>query len=324
MKKIKWGIMGTGRIAGIFCDMLKQLAGEEELELYAVASRGLAKAEEFGARYGMAKRYGSYEELARDSEIDLIYVATPVGCHYENVRLCLEAGRNVLCEKSLTEEAGQARELYALAQEKHLFLMEAMWMKCQPVFRKVQEWHRSGMLGEVQGVESIFYTKADRNHRLYKNRNQGGALYDLLLYPMTYACSLLGNEPERVSAAAAIGGDQIDLMNSVQLFYKNGAFATLSSGLAPKRWTCLYIQGTRGRVIIDEEPFHSAQHVSLIDWDNQVVEELQAPFACNGYEYEAIEAMACIRQGRTVSSLVPMEDTIGVIGLMEECRRQWS
>ena len=324
MKKFRWGIMGTGRIAGKFCDMLKALAWEEALEIYAVCSRDVHKAREFGERYDIPNCYGSYEELAQDPQVDLVYVATPVGCHYENIKLCLEAGRNVLCEKTFTEEAGQARELYDLAGSKGLFLMEAMWMKCHPVFRKVMEWRESGMLGELQGVECKFYTKADRNHRLYKNRNQGGVLYDLVLYPLTYACSLLGYEPARVSAAAAIGGDDIDIMNSIQLFYGNGSFATLTGGLSPRRQTCLNIQGTRGRVLIDQEEFHSAQHVALTDWDNQVIEELDAPFLCNGYEYEALEAMECVRQGRTVSGLVPMEETIAMIGLMEECRHQWT
>lgn len=324
MKNIRWGIMGTGRIAGKFCDMLKCLAQEEALELYAVCSRDLEKAREFGGRYGITKCYGSYEELAQDPQVDLVYVATPVGCHYENVKLCLEAGRNVLCEKTFTEESGQARELYGLAQSRQLFLMEAMWMKCHPVFQKIREWHAAGRLGKIQGVECKFYTKADQNHRLYRNRNQGGVLYDLVLYPLTYACSLLGYEPKGVSAAAAIGGDDIDIMNSIQLFYGDGSFATLTGGLSPRRQTCLYIQGTRGRVLIDNEEFHSAQHVALVDWENQVVEELDAPFACNGYEYEAQEAMECVRQGRTSSSLVPMEETIAMIGLMEECRRQWT
>lgn len=324
MKKIKWGIMGTGRIAGKFCDMLSVLAEEEALEIYAVCSREPQKARDFGARYGIGECYGSYEALAADPAVDLVYVATPVGCHYDNVRLCLEAGKHVLCEKTLTEESGQARALYELAQEKQLFLMEAMWMKCHPVFRKIQEWREQGMLGEIQGVECKFYTKADRNHRLYKNRNQGGVLYDLVLYPLTYACSLLGSEPAEISAAAVIGGDQIDIMNSIRLRYENGSFATLTGGLSPRRQTCLYIQGTEGRILIDQEEFHSAQRVALMDWDNQVVEELEEPFAINGYEYEALEAMECVRQGRTVSSLIPMEDTIRMIALMEECRRQWS
>lgn len=324
MKKIRWGIMGTGRIAGKFCDMLLKLAEKEALEIYAVGSRNIEKAREFGARYGIAECYGSYEELVQDPKVDLVYVATPIGCHYDDVRLCLEAGKHVLCEKTLTEESDQAGALYELSQQEQLFLMEAMWMKCHPVFQKIQEWYRAGMLGEIQGVECEFYTKADKNHRLYRDHNQGGVLYDLMLYPLTYACSLLGYEPRRISAAAAISGDNIDVMNSIQLFYENGAFATLTGGLSPRRHTCLYIQGTKGRILIDEEEFHKAQRVALIDWDNQVVEELIEPFAYNGYEYEALEAMECVRQGRTVSKMVHMGETIAMITLMEECCHQWS
>ena len=153
MKKIRWGIMGTGRIAGVFCDMLKELA---PAIIYAVASRTEEKALAFGQKYGAEKCYGSYEELVEDDNVDIIYVATPIGCHYENVKLCLEAGRHVLCEKAFTQNAAEAKDLYEIAGEKQLFLMEALWTKCQPVFQKIMEWKNTGKFGKIQGVEARF------------------------------------------------------------------------------------------------------------------------------------------------------------------------
>lgn len=321
MKKIRWGILGTGRIARKFCDTLREL---DQAQLYAVGSRTTEKSEAFAKEYGMEKHYGSYAEFVQDENIDIVYVATPIGCHYENVRLCLNAGRNVLCEKALTQRAAEAEALYVLARERGLFLMEAMWMKCQPVFRKIQEWKEAGTFGKILAVEAGFYTMGTTEHRLMKDRTQGGALYDLTIYPLTYACALLGYEPEKINAVAVRGGDDVDIMESIQLQYGNGTFASVTGGLSSERQTTLYICGTKGRVLINREYFYRAQRVTLLDCDNQPLEELEAPFEISGYEYEAREAMDCVLRGETQSRVVPVEETIAVIRLMEQCTEQWS
>lgn len=320
MKKIRWGIMGTGRIAGVFCNMLKDL---EQAEIYAVASRNQEKATEFGAKYCATACYGSYEELVEDPQVDIIYIATPIACHYENVKLCLNAGKHVLCEKALTQSSAQAKELYALSQEKNVFLMEALWTKCQPVFRKIMEWNQEGKLGKIQAIEARFYTLGGRDHRLVKNRNQGGVLFDLVIYPLMYTCALMGYKPQNINALAVIGGDDIDIMDSIQLLYEDGAFASITSGVSHEHQISLYIQGTEGRILIQNEFFFQAQHVVLEDWNGQPKETFEGTFQISGYEYEAIEAMECIAQGKTQSDLIPMEDTIAILELLEECKTKW-
>lgn len=321
LKIVRWGILGTGRIAHTFCDTLKALP---QAEIYAVGSRTAQKAAEFVAEFGIQKYYSSYEEFAADDNIDIVYVATPIACHYDNVKLLLEAGRNVLCEKTFTQRVEEAEELYALARKKNLFLMEAMWTKCQPVFQKIMDWKKEGAFGEIQAVEAKFYTCATTEHRLLKDRIQGGSLYDLTIYPLTYACALLGYEPSKVHAVAVKGGDNVDTMESIQLEYENGAFASISGGLSCRRQFCLYIHGTKARILMDEEAFFTAQKVVLLDWDNHPIEVYEAPFEINGYEYEAREAMNCILQKKINSAQVPMEETIQVIRLMEQCSQQWS
>lgn len=316
---IRWGILGTGRIAHTFCDTLKKLP---QAEIYAVGSRKEETAACFGREYGASKWYGSYEKFAADQDVDIVYVATPIGSHYENVKLCLNAGKHVLCEKALTQTAREAEELYALAQEKQLFLMEAMWTKCQPVFQKIMEWKKSGGFGRIQGVEARFYTCATREHRLMKDRNQGGALFDLTIYPFMYACALLGYRPKEIHALAAKGGDEVDVMETIQLAYPDGSLASLTGGLACERQLSLYIHGTKGRVLLEKEHFHTAQKAVLLDWDNRTVEEFDGSFQVNGYEYEAMEAMDCIKRGRTESSLVPVRESIEIIRLLEECQKR--
>lgn len=321
MHKTRWGIIGTGRIAGIFCNMLKEL---EQAEIYAVASRSADKAVEFGSKYNAIKCYGSYEELTADASVDIIYIATPIACHYDNAKLCLNAGKHVLCEKALTQSSSQAKELYTLSQTKNLFLMEALWTKCQPVFRKVMEWKDADKFGEIQVIDARFYTAATKEHRLIKYRNQGGVLFDLTIYPLMFACALLGYQPSKINALCVKGGDNIDIAESIQLQYENGAFASLTSGLSHERQVSLYIQGTKGRLIINQEFFFQATKVKLVDWSNEILEEYEAPFMINGYEYEAMEAMQCIAEGRTQSRLIPMTDTIAIIELLEKCKEQWT
>ena len=317
--RIRWGILGTGRIAHTFCDTLRKLP---QAELYAVGSRNEETAACFAGKYGISKWYGSYEAFVSDENVDIVYVATPIGSHYENVKLCLNAGKHVLCEKALTQTAQEAEELYALAKEKHLFFMEAMWTKCQPVFQKIMEWKEAGSFGHIQGVEARFYTCATREHRLMRDRNQGGALFDLTIYPLMYACALLGYQPKEMHVLAAKDGDDVDVMETIQLSYADGSFASLTGGLACERQISLYIHGTKGRVLIAEEHFHSAQRAVLLDWDNRPIEEFDGSFLVNGYEYEAMEAMDCLGKGETESSLVPMEETIAIIRLLEECQKR--
>lgn len=319
MNKIRWGIMGTGRIAGVFCDMLQKL---EDASIYAVASRTEEKSAEFGNKYKAAVCYGSYEALAADPDVDIIYVATPIACHYDNVKLCLTSGKNVLCEKAFVQDTARAKELYALAKDHGLFLMEGMWSKCQPVFRKLMEWKESGKFGDIMAIDARFYTMGGRNHRLVKYPEQGGVLLDLMIYPLTYACALLGYHPADIRTAGMIGPAGVDIMDSVQLQYNNGSYAALTAGVSHERQISLYIQGTEGKVLINQEFFFQAQKAVLTDWDNQPVEEFDGTFLFSGYEYEAIEAMECLRAGRTESSLVPMEETIAILELLEKCKSQ--
>lgn len=320
MSNTRWGIMGTGRIAGIFCHMLSRLEGAE---IYAVASRSMEKAVAFGDRYPAEIYYGSYEDLVKDPQVDIIYVATPIACHYDNVKLCLAHGKHVLCEKALTASSEQAKELYHLAKEKHLLLSEALWTKCQPVFRKVMEWYKDGKFGEIQAVEARFYTAATKDHRLIKYKEQGGVLFDLMIYPLMYACALLGYNPESIHAVAVKSDDDIDIMESVHLQYANGSFAALTAGLSHERQISLYIQGTKGRLIIREEFFFQATRAELVDWDSRVIDSIDAPFDINGYEYEAMDSMRCLAEGKTSSDLLPPEDTIAALELLEKCKDAW-
>ena len=318
MKTIKWGFLATGRICRWFAAALSVTEGAQR---YAVASRTEEKAVKFAAEYGFEKAYGSYEALLQDPEVDIVYIGTPVGEHYKHIRMCLEAGKNVLCEKSLTINAAQAREVIALAREKKLFLMEAMWMKCQPVFREVRKWAEDGLLGEVQAADVTFYTACGKGHRLYNYETAGGALLDLGIYPVTYACSFLGYHPEEVLSSMVIGEKKVDYFDSVVLRYPGGKVAHLASGLGSERIITSYLLGSKGRVTLQNDQwFYQAQKAQLLDFDNNVIAEANGPFLKNGYEFEAMEVQKCLLEGRTESELVPLDETIAVMELLDRIR----
>lgn len=316
-RKFRWGIMGSGRMAGVFSTALSVLA---EAELYAIASRDTDKAQRFARKYGFEKAYGSYEEFLADPEVEVVYIATPISQHYDNILQCLYAGKHVICEKCLTVNAVQAEKVITLARQKKLFLMEAMWTKCQPVFREIKKWIAQGKLGTVQAVDIRFYTAAGEGHRLYKKEIAGGAFLDLGFYPVSYACAMLGNEPSRVIDHTVIGEKGVDYLDSILLEYPNGSFAHLSCGLGSEKMVSLYLLGTKGRITMQKEFFFQAQEAELLDFDNHVLESFQGPFIKNGYEFEAQEVMDCLKQGVTESSMVPLDSSLAVMRILDQCR----
>lgn len=342
-KQIHIGVIGAGRMAGWFSEGLTVV---EDAVRYAVGSRTLEKAQAFADKYGYEKAYGSYDEILQDPKVDLVYIATPIREHYANIKAALEAGKNVLCEKSLTVNAAEAEEVVALARSKGLFLMEAMWTLCQPVYRKVREWAASGLLGEIRAVDGCFYTAAGKGHRLYNAATGGGALLDLGFYPVTYACSFLGSQPDQIQSHTIMGtklpkpekenspaqaqvqaqaqadmtSAPVDFIDSIILSYANGSFAHLSTGLGEKKRATMYLMGTKGRVTLQDDLFFQAQKAQAVSFDNEVLDSIDEPFLKNGYEYEAMEAVRCLQEGKTESELVPLDDSVAVMRILDVCR----
>lgn len=151
MNKTNWGIIATGSIAAKLAEAINS---NENSVLYAVASRSENKAKDFAEKFGAIKHYSSYEQLAADENVDVVYIATPMAQHYENAKMYIEKGKNVLCEKTITLNCKQLDELIALAQKHNVFFMEAMWMKFIPAFRQAKEWVASGRIGDIKLVRA--------------------------------------------------------------------------------------------------------------------------------------------------------------------------
>lgn len=315
-----WGIMATGKIAHTFA---KAVLSVSDAKLYACASRTAEKAAEFGKLYGAEVSYGSYEELAADPNVDIIYVASPMSCHYENVKLCFEYGKNVLCEKSITMDSEQLSELISLAREKNLFFMEAMWTKCLPAFLKAKEWFAAGKIGEIKAIRADFSNPVeyDPTDRLFRADLGGGALLDLGVYPISFITAFLGYEPKQILSDVNIG-HSVDMDEAVIFKYEN-AYASMTAGFDIENDNRAVIVGTEGRIAFDPWYF-CTDTVRLYDKNNKLAQESITPHLCNGYEYEIIEAQKCLADGLKESTLNPLCDTAEVMKLMDMIRLDWN
>ncbi len=321
MRKIKWGILSTGAIAHKFT---KALVFNENSIPYAVASRTLEKAENFAKEYGYAKAYGSYEELVKDEDVDVVYIGTPMHSHYEDALLCLNNGKNVFCEKAVTLNSKELEELLRVAKEKNLFFMEAMWMKCNPVFLKALEIVNSGEIGKVEMLKAEFCFRAeyDENNRLFRMDCGGGALLDLAVYTITFATAFLGYKPKEIISNAVFGKSGADFEDIIILRYENGAFASLSSGFNTVGKNNATIIGSNGMITFGEG-FNCTEEFSVFDRENKFVREVRIEQDFNGYEYEIREVERCLNKGLLESDLVTHESTAEVMKIMDTCREQW-
>jgi predicted dehydrogenase len=314
---VRWGILATGRIARDFATALALLP---DAEIAAVGARRLAAAEEFAAAYGARRAHDGYASLVADPEVDVVYVASPHALHRDHVLMAFEAGKAVLCEKALTLTGDEAAELVAESRRRGLFLMEAMWMRCNPVIRRVQQLIATGDLGEVTQVRADlgWYVEAPPTDRLLDPVLGGGALLDMGVYTLTFAHLFLG-EPDTVAAAAGLSGAGVDLNIAMALGYASGAVASLTASMTGATPRTGSIATERGRFDF-EDSFH---HPARATWTSLgVTETVEEPVIGTGLAHEAAEVMRCLRAGETESPLVPLDESVAIMRQMDRIRRE--
>ncbi|WP_411150035.1 Gfo/Idh/MocA family protein [Streptomyces sp. A30] len=320
-QSVRWGILATGGIAAAFTADLVDLP---DAEVVAVASRTEASAKAFADRFGIPRAYGGWEALAQDEDIDVVYVATPHSAHRAAAGLCLTAGRNVLCEKAFTLNAREAEELVALARERGSFLMEAMWMYCNPLIRRLVDLVRDGAIGEVRTVHADFGLAGPfpPSHRLRDPAQGGGALLDLGVYPVSFAHLLLG-EPSDIAARATVSEEGVDLQTGALLSWDSGAIASVHCSLVGGTATTASVTGTLGRIDIPYGFFHTDRFV--LHRDGREPQEFTADPADGprgSLRHEAREVMRALRAGETESPLVPLDGTLAVMRTLDAIRER--
>jgi predicted dehydrogenase len=316
---IHWGILGTGAIAKKFAMALQSLP---DARLVAVGSRTQAKAEEFGAKYRVPHRCGSYESLVNDAEVEAVYVATPHSCHKENALTALAAGKPVLVEKPFTINAAEAESVIQVAREKKLLVMEAMWTRYLPLYVKLRKLLAEGAIGEVRMLTSDFGFKArpDSNPRLFEPALGGGALLDIGVYPVSLASMIFG-PPFQVTGAAKLGLTCVDEQSAMTLKHARGQLAMLWCAITVDTPQEAALMGTEGRIRVHAQAWKGTT-MSLIRAGGKE-EVLNLPYQGNGYQFEAIEFMNCLCGGKLESSVMPLDETISIMKTLDARRDQW-
>ncbi len=319
-RPIRWGILGTGRIAHHFANGLKVVP---DAELLAVGSRTQASADTFGDEFGVERRYGSYQDLAADADVDVIYVSTPHQDHKASTLLCLAAGRNVLCEKPFAINAGEAREMVDSARAKSLFLMEAMWTRFRPAMVKVRELIDSGAIGEPRFLSANigWMSTFDPVFRLYNPDLGGGALLDGGVYPVSFASMVLGT-PSAIASVATLGQSNVDEQEAIALAYPNGAVASIGVTIQASPISIGLILGTEGRIEIHHD-WHRPEGLTFTPYGGQPERFDYPQTEGNGYQYEAIEVGRCLREGLLESPVMPLDETLSIMETMDTLRAQW-
>jgi len=319
VEKVRWGILGTGAIAKQFVQGLRFVP---EAEVFAVGSRSRASAQEFADKKGIPRRHASYDDLASDPDVDVVYIATPHPFHAENATLCLEAGKAVLCEKPFCVNAAEAERVVGLARKKRLFIMEGMWTRFFPLMEEVRRLVSEGAIGEVRMLNVDFGFRADLDpaSRLFDPKLGGGALLDVGVYCVSFASMILGR-PSGSVGLSHLGETGVDEQASVVMEHEGGRLANLSIGIRTTTPQEATIMGTEGYIRIHTPWWRpTSMTISRPGTDEETVE---APVSGNGFGYEAAEVMRCLEAGKTESDVMQLDETLSVMRTMDGIRAAW-
>lgn len=345
--------MGTGAIAHRFAREVAPIAA-----IHAVASRNPANAEAYAHEHGAARTHPDFKSLLADSAVDAVYIATPSPQHRTHCLMAIEAGKPVLCEKPFTLDADQAREVAAAARAHGVFCMEAMWMRFNPLVRQVRAWLEAGRIGPAQALrmEIGFKQPPQPGNRILDPQRGGGALLDLGVYGLSLAEYLLGHA-ERAVAEAKFHPGGVDETTSALLSFP-GALATLTCAIGTTPTNRAMLMGADGRIEMGP-PFFNPEwirltpvtavapagsravsrkrrllralpmadrlrHSAIADWlRRDDGETVYLPRGASALREQAAEVIRCVRAGRTESEIMPLDDSLAVMALMDRLRRDW-
>ena len=315
---MKIGILGPGNIAEKMSYTINHM---EDAQCYAVASRDLERAKAFAEKFGIPKAYGSYEELAKDPDVELIYIAVPHSHHYMYMKMCLEHGKPVLCEKAFTANAAQAKEILELSKEKDVFVGEAIWTRYMPSRKIIDDAIAAGKIGEVNFVTANLGYNIQHVRRLTAPELAGGALLDVGIYPLSFIAMILGDEVASITSSCVKTETGVDAQNAVILTYKNGKMAIAHSGMLGPTEQFGIVYGSKGYLVA--ESINNVDRVCIYDNDRKLVEAIDMPEQITGFEDEVRASMKAIREGKIECEQMPHSEILRMMEQMDSLREAW-
>ncbi len=315
-------ILGAGNIAGTMAKTLNEMEEKNErFCCYAVAARDLNRAKEFADKYGFEKAYGSYEEMLSDDKVDFVYIATPHGYHYEHIKLCLEHGKHVLCEKAFTLNADQAREVFAIAEEKGVLLTEAIWPRYQPMRKILADLLSSGVIGKTHMMVADIAFDSDHVPRMHRPELGGGSLLDITIYPLNLAIMAFGDKVTKVDSSVQLTEEGVDAQESITLQFADGKMAVIAASMYAEGDTSAMFCGEQGRIHL--ENIFNPISLTIYNRRGELVEKIMRPEQITGYEYEVRSCLDAIESGTLECPEMPHKDTLFMLDMMDGLRAQW-
>ena len=318
MAKLKVGILGAGRIAATMADTLFKM---REAECWGVASRSLKKAQAFALEHGVSHAYASYEDMLKDPEIDLVYVATPHNFHHDHGKMCIAYGKPVLMEKPFCVNEKEAKDLLAYAKKHDVFITEAIWVRYMPMVATISDILKKGLIGEPRYLTAnLSYAITDKE-RLVSPELAGGALLDVGVYAINFAYMFFGYEDILdISATAVRTKLGVDSADSITITYKDGRMAQLAASMecVSDRMGCIH--GTGGYLVV--ENINDFQSVTVYDNEYRKVLRKKCPRQISGYEYEVKAARSALKWRKSECKEMPHKETLRIMRVMDQIRRQ--
>jgi len=316
--RMRMAIIGAGSIAEKMSDTITAL---ENVETYAIAARDFDRAAEFAKKHGFTKAYGSYKDMLSDEKVDLVYIATPHSHHYENVKLCLEYNKNVLCEKSFTVNAAQAAELFEIAESRGLLLTEAIWTRYMPSRKMIDDVIASGAIGTPTSLVANLGYNISQIKRLNTPELAGGALLDLGVYLLHFASMVFGRDVDKIISAASMTETGVDGTDSITMIFKDGKMAAMHSSMLAILDRRAVIFGTKGYLNIQN--LNNPEKLTVYNQNHKEIAVYYPPKQITGYEYEVLACLEAIENGRVECEEIPHAETIRIMKMLDEIRAQW-
>ena len=326
MAQINVAILGAGRIAQSMAKTLVAMAADERyrdlVAPYAVAARDGERAAEFAAKYGFPVSYGSYEELAADPNVNLVYIATPHNFHAEQAVLCMRAGKGVLVEKAFGANAAQSQEMLDVSAQTGMLCTEAIWTRYMPSRAMIDDIIASGAIGEVQAIEANLCYPTTAKARITDPALAGGALLDVGVYPINFIDMIMHNAPiARIESSMQPFETGVDAHDSMTFYYENGVMATAQSSILCHSDRMGAVWGTKGYLTCQN--INNVESIDVFDGTHTVTAHYDVPAQLTGYEYEVAAAAQAVLDERTECAEMPHADTMRIMKLMDSLRADW-